>query len=53
MCTFSNYSDCKKAVALLKEKHPKCKIWMDSVTAISSFEEWQDKFNSEISDYKK
>lgn len=51
MCTFSNYSDCKNALEVLKEKYPKCKIWYEKVNTINSVEEWEDIFNSEIKEY--
>ena len=51
MCTFDNYADCKKALQTLEKKYPKAKIWIQRVIPISSFEEWEDKFNSSIQEY--
>ena len=52
MCTFDSYSDCKKAHEYLIAKYPESKIWFSKVETISSFEEWADKFNGEIRQYK-
>lgn len=53
MCTFSNYSDCKKALEVLNAKYPTAKIWIEKIEFINSFEEWKDTFNSRIEEYEK
>lgn len=52
MCTFDKYEDCKKALDTLKAKYPQADIWMKKVETISSFQEWSDKFDQKIEDYK-
>lgn len=53
MCTFSNYADCKRALSELQNKYPTAKIWYEPVRTINSYEEWFDRFNGTISEYKK
>ena len=51
MCTFTNYSDCKKALEILQSKYPTAQIWYEPLVPINSLEEWLDVFEGKIKDY--
>jgi hypothetical protein len=53
MCTFTHYSDCKKALDMLREKYSDAQIWYEKVETMDSFPEWFDKYYGKIEYYEK